>query len=446
MKYILICIMSIGFSFSADADWNFVPYPSDKPVENIITSIAVDHDGVIWIGCDNGIVWSRKNDQWYTYSRNITGLSSWSVFDILVDNDNNKWFASGYSYTADPLVVSFDGDVWKQFPFIIISSVPGEPVFQRPINPVRQIALDKNNVLWFAGQGGVIQLNPDMSLKAYYGKGSIFFNSIVTSVSVDLNNIKWFGISYTDSTSNSGDLASYDGITWKLHNQSDVPVAGKSINEVECGVDNSLCISLYFEEGTYLYKNSLWTKIDSLHGPNLSSPAADKKGGFWLLVYDFLHKPVLFNGVLRLTDTDTEMFFNKSLFNDFFLYKIYVDTNNTKWFVSRNGIWRYDESGTGVSQKENRYDILSLANHPNPFNSSTILSFTLPASGAAALELYSLAGQRVRTLVSGSLSASSHSVIWDGRDDFGKPVSSGVYLSRLQMGDNVAFGRMILLK
>jgi Tol biopolymer transport system component len=85
-------------------------------------------------------------------------------------------------------------------------------------------------------------------------------------------------------------------------------------------------------------------------------------------------------------------------------------------------------------------------NYPNPFNPTTTISFTLPASGAATLSVYSITGQKVRELVSGHLSAGVHSVVWDGLDASGKQVSSGVYLSRLSMGNHTAAGRMLLAK
>jgi len=87
-----------------------------------------------------------------------------------------------------------------------------------------------------------------------------------------------------------------------------------------------------------------------------------------------------------------------------------------------------------------------LVNYPNPFNPSTTISFTLPSPSRAELDVYSITGQRIRTLVSGIQSSGKHSILWDGRDDSGKAVSSGVYLSRLVMGKKVAVGRMLLLK
>ena len=85
-------------------------------------------------------------------------------------------------------------------------------------------------------------------------------------------------------------------------------------------------------------------------------------------------------------------------------------------------------------------------NYPNPFNPSTTISFSLPKENRVELAIYSISGQRVRTLLSGRMSAGTYSSVWDGRDDSGRPVSSGVYLSRLTAGKNTAVRKMLLMK
>ncbi|MHB9027748.1 MAG: FlgD immunoglobulin-like domain containing protein [Candidatus Latescibacterota bacterium] len=85
-------------------------------------------------------------------------------------------------------------------------------------------------------------------------------------------------------------------------------------------------------------------------------------------------------------------------------------------------------------------------NHPNPFNPSTTISFTLPSAGSVNLTVYDITGRKIRDLESGQLSAGSHSVLWDGRDANGKAVSSGVYLSRLSRGGKAVSRRMLLMK
>lgn len=85
-------------------------------------------------------------------------------------------------------------------------------------------------------------------------------------------------------------------------------------------------------------------------------------------------------------------------------------------------------------------------NAPNPFNPSTVISFTLAESGPAELQVFNLRGQNVRRLVAGSLEAGDHSVTWDGRDDSGARVPSGVYFYKLTAGDFEGMQRMVLLK
>ena len=85
-------------------------------------------------------------------------------------------------------------------------------------------------------------------------------------------------------------------------------------------------------------------------------------------------------------------------------------------------------------------------NYPNPFNPATTIEFSLPETGFTELTLYNLAGQKIRELVSITLSEGAHSVVWDGRDDNGLAVSAGMYVTRLRMNETEVLGRMTLVK
>ncbi len=86
------------------------------------------------------------------------------------------------------------------------------------------------------------------------------------------------------------------------------------------------------------------------------------------------------------------------------------------------------------------------ANYPNPFNPSTTIEYQLAKAGQTTLIVYNSLGQQVRTLVNGLRTAGQHSTTWDGRDDFGKEVSSGVYILRMQSGQFARSQRMTLLR
>ena len=85
-------------------------------------------------------------------------------------------------------------------------------------------------------------------------------------------------------------------------------------------------------------------------------------------------------------------------------------------------------------------------NAPNPFNPSTIIAFELVETSAAALRIYELRGACVRTLHEGSLPAGRHALRWDGRGKAGEELASGVYLYRLELADETATRKMVLLK
>ena len=83
-------------------------------------------------------------------------------------------------------------------------------------------------------------------------------------------------------------------------------------------------------------------------------------------------------------------------------------------------------------------------NYPNPFNSETTISFSMAESGLVVLDIYSLTGQRVRALQYGFTKSGNHHVRWDGRDDNGVRVGSGVYVVRITKG-GVGVSRKMLL-
>ncbi|MBI2501890.1 MAG: T9SS type A sorting domain-containing protein, partial [Candidatus Latescibacteria bacterium] len=102
---------------------------------------------------------------------------------------------------------------------------------------------------------------------------------------------------------------------------------------------------------------------------------------------------------------------------------------------------------TAVLEEDVLPSAFSLApNYPNPFNSETLIRFTLPARAEVKLAIYNLAGHQVALLTAGSREAGSYALRWDGRDDRGRALASGVYLYRLQAGGRIGLRKLLLLK
>lgn len=85
-------------------------------------------------------------------------------------------------------------------------------------------------------------------------------------------------------------------------------------------------------------------------------------------------------------------------------------------------------------------------NYPNPFNAGTNITFTLDQSGPVTLTVCNLLGQNVRTLIAGHREVGVHTEAWDGRNDHGEAVPSGIYFSRLVQNNQSQVRKMVLLK
>jgi hypothetical protein len=85
-------------------------------------------------------------------------------------------------------------------------------------------------------------------------------------------------------------------------------------------------------------------------------------------------------------------------------------------------------------------------NYPNPFNAGTNITYSLDHSGPVTLTVCNLLGQNVRTIFDGHRESGIHTEAWDGRDDHGNPVPSGIYFSRLVQNEHRQVRKMVLLK
>jgi len=83
---------------------------------------------------------------------------------------------------------------------------------------------------------------------------------------------------------------------------------------------------------------------------------------------------------------------------------------------------------------------------PNPFNDRVIINYAVPTYSNVTLTIHDLTGRAIRTIVSKSLGAGRHSAIWNGIGDMGFRVASGLYICKLEVGDDLRFGKVLYLR
>ncbi len=125
-------------------------------------------------------------------------------------------------------------------------------------------------------------------------------------------------------------------------------------------------------------------------------------------------------------------------------------TDNAGTRHELNYLWNIMVNDVVSAEEEILFTSYSLQNFPNPFNPSTIISFTAEDAENAEIEIYNLKGQKVKQLLSNSasqLSAGEYSVIWDGTDENDQSVSSGIYMYHLKVdGKAIVSKKCLLLK
>ncbi len=113
--------------------------------------------------------------------------------------------------------------------------------------------------------------------------------------------------------------------------------------------------------------------------------------------------------------------------------------------MTRNNRVR-DEAAIKGSLASLPMDFALLPNYPNPFNPSTTISYAVPGPAKVSVKIYNLLGQEVVTMFNDWQDMGLHEIVWDGRDQAGMQMASGMYFTILQSKGIAKTRKMVLLK
>jgi uncharacterized delta-60 repeat protein len=402
-------------------------------------AIAVDDSGYVYVtGRSDG---SGTNGDYATIKYYPSGDTVWIrryseagnsydlAYSITVDNSSHV-YVTGTTYNS---VTLNDYTTIKYYPN---GDTAWVRVYNDPANGsdiAKAIALDHANNVYVSGNSSgtengyvTIKYYPDGDtawIRRYNGSGSE--HDIVYAIAVDDSNRLYVtGYSY-----DSGTLADY--VTIKYYSNGDTAWLrtyngpGNSndyANAIAIDDSNNVYVTGYsYNSGTSddyttikYYPNGDTAWVRTYNGPGNDYDqaydiAVDGSGSVYVIGYS-------------VGDGTGE---------DFATIKYVQKTSDV-------------EEETERSEKPYEFDLSQ--NYPNPFNPTTKIEFTLSKSGFVTLQIYDIVGKKVRTLVSENLSSGYKSVIWDGKNEEGKEVASGIYFYQLKMGDFSEPKKMLLLK
>ncbi len=145
----------------------------------------------------------------------------------------------------------------------------------------------------------------------------------------------------------------------------------------------------------------------------------------------------------------------------FFLFADAFGSANPGFDLSGNGIVDFDDFFLFADNfgKEAQAKLIALAreyiglpataleqSYPNPFNSSTTIRYLLAQAGRVHLDIYDMSGQKVRPLANTQRASGVYTATWDGTNEQGQAVATGIYFVRLQAGDYTQVSKMLLVK
>lgn len=121
--------------------------------------------------------------------------------------------------------------------------------------------------------------------------------------------------------------------------------------------------------------------------------------------------------------------------------------NGNIYGLTQLGLLVMDDQITSIQEITALNKNINISNHPNPFNPTTTIEFSIPKYSKVKLTIFNIKGQKIKTLTNEVLNAGDHSIIWNGDDDTNKSVSSGVYLYKLKVNGKIeAVKKCLLLK
>ncbi|MDP2981799.1 MAG: two-component regulator propeller domain-containing protein [Candidatus Latescibacter sp.] len=412
-----------------------------------------DTNGKIWVGLaywderDGNSPWTiggvsrYENPGWLRLTRRDLPFWPGLTRALLVDREGYLWAGTetDYEYSGIEGAVRFDGVAWKTW----MSPQKGYSALRSTYTFLQS----SRGTIWAGTENGAMSY--DGVSWRHYTETEGLYKGAVPFIIEDREQRIW-ALSvpgYRISSGNyGGGLNRFDGEHW-------TQVEGLPDTAVTCMLlDRQGKIWVGAQNGVSRLDNGQWKTWRTgyeLGRGYVSSLGVDKDNVIWVGMRPEKNKQKIETGggISRFDGQKWQTWTTADGFPSNTVTCITVDSANDIWVGMSGGISRFSNQGTQVTVNTSILWAMQISSiHPNPFNLSTAIEFTLPHSEKVSLIIYSVTGQKVRELVSGNLTAGEHTAVWDGRDNAGRPVSSGVYLTRLCTGQAAAMRRMVLLK
>ena len=432
----VVAVSKSGFIYAWEADGTPLPgFPVNKGVVFYSGPLLVDLDGDLDLEIVAG---AFSNFNIFVLNYDGSDFEGWPMAG------QNRWYGS-------PASADIDSDGLSEIIYPGFDSLLN--VFNADGSQVENFPVSLDNTVWSSASAGDVDGDGELEIAVVTGGGSLYL------VNSDGSNVENFPVNVASVVRSAPSMADLDGDGWP-----EVLFGTNDGQLYAVDADGTILNGFPVVTGGSITSSAVVGDLTGDHEPDiLVGGADDVLYGFDASGAVLRNFPIggstsgQMNGTPALGDLDgdgdLEVAVGISGANRNLMvidYKEQVLLADLQWLNFGRYMWRSHNFEEAITSADDPAAVplkFSLnQNYPNPFNARTLISFTLPSPGETELTVYDLLGRRIRVLQSGYLSAGEHSLVWDGTNQSGAIVSSGVYFYRLESVGGARTMRMLLLK
>jgi len=459
-RIIFLSLILITTVIAQNPEWIVYNTSNSGIPRNHVRSLATDNAGDKWIGTYSRGLTSFDGTNWTVFEPNSDILSNY-IGVIAIDENGTKWMDASTIMSEGRIghgLMSFDGSNW---------TVYDTSNSDLPYIGIQAITVDNDGTKWIGTgdicgngtgceSGGLVSFNGS-NWTVYDTSNTDLPDNHINVIAIEENGTKWIGVSAEGDLGPYGyGLASFDGSTWTVYDTSNSDIPGNYVSTIAIDTDGTKWIGFpgtgwSDSHGLASFDGTTWTVYDTsnsdLPSNHVVSIAIDDNGVKWIGAEGWSGGGLASFDGSNWTVYDT----SNSDIPVNYVSTIAIDDYGNKWIGTSNGLAVFNEGGVvGIDDKQRHsshpIDFILNQNYPNPFNPSTTIQYSLPEAGSIKLTIFDILGQEVTTLRDGSQSRGNCKVQWNGMDQSGNPVSTGVYFARLEAGEYSHTIKMLYLK
>lgn len=426
--------------------WSSYTTDNSPLKSNNLSSLYLDHDGILWISSDSGLT-GYNGDAWILYNASSSDLAGDEVSSIQI-NTETIWLGTNNGLSSGQ-INALDNITW-QAPYRTDNS---ELIHNR----INSINIDSLGACWVCTDSGITVIT-DTSWKSISTSSELYLSkNQVLSINQQPTFMQYVG------TVNGGVCRLYndvDGITGASTIWKQWTTFPDSTGRIQPGLLSDTVQAILVDKngdrwygtehgvsshtGEYLIHPYSWrsytTEIGLINN-NVQVLAEDSSGAIWIGTKGGVSKLIPVDTIWTNFTVDNGLVSNN-------VRDISVADDAVIWFATDGGLSQLTTIPNAISDNSQllpkSFEVYPA--YPNPFNMSTTIKFQLNTAKQIKISIFDINGRLVNTILNSALMPGSYKINWNGKNAVGNYIASGVYFATISSSNQKSFLKLVLVK